>query len=337
MPEKSLYVRLAESVGAGGSPLIPRIFQLMADEDEARVLLAASPPAAAEEIAAKTGLTADKVRPMLEGLFAKGLVFTSVKPDATRYYRVRHVLQFHDATAIGDPPREVLDLWKEFMAREWSGYLDQITQFLPGPPIRVIPLKISLTPQTQVMAFDDVDQVIQGARRLAVTKCSCRVIDGACGKPIEVCLQINKAADYNIQRGTGRELTKEEALEIIKKAEEAGLVHVGDNSRSLDRVICNCCGDCCMNWPGPRDKPVKFVAPSRFTAAVSGDQCTSCETCVEACPFQAIAMTGENETALVLADKCMGCGVCVAACPVEAIALVETRPEAHVPAGPSVH
>ncbi|MBU2551718.1 MAG: 4Fe-4S binding protein [Proteobacteria bacterium] len=330
MAAQELYQQLAEAVGAGQSKYIAGIFETLADEDEAKVLLAASPPASAEELAAKTGLPAEKVANMLDSLFRKGLVFKSVKETGTRWYRVRQLLQMHDATAVMiDPPRKMLDLWKSFMKEEFDEVMRKLEEVLPGPVIRVIPVNVTFEPQTHILAYDDVKSLVEDARHIAVTPCSCRVIDGACGKTVDVCMQFNKAADYAVERGTGRQLTKPEAIEMLKQCEEEGLIHVGDNRRSVGHVICNCCSDCCLNWPSVRTGLGKFVVPSRFLAVVDADLCTACETCLERCYFEAITV---DDTAVIDADKCMGCGLCLVTCPTEAINLKEVRPEDFVPA-----
>jgi ferredoxin len=144
-------------------------------------------------------------------------------------------------------------------------------------------------------------------------------------------VQLNRAADYAIERGTGRKLGKDEALEMMKMCEEEGLVHVSNNQRSPGHVICNCCSDCCLNWPSVRTGLGKFVVPSRFQAFVDPEACVSCETCLDRCYFDAISMDGEGETALVDPEKCMGCGLCLVTCPEEAINLKEVRPADFVP------
>lgn len=332
MTEQNLYRQLADAVGAGESRYIPQIFEIMADDEEARLLMAASPPGTVPELAQKSGLSEARIEQMIEPLFAKGLLFKSKKPDATRYYRVRHLLQMHDATAVTvDAPRAMLDLWKHFMAEEFDGYSRKIEEALPGAVVRVIPVNVSITPQARILAFDDIQQVIANARNLAVTPCSCRVIDGACGKPVEVCVQIDRAADYAIERGTGKPLDKDRAVELMKMCEEEGLVHVSDNRRAPGHVICNCCRDCCLNWPSVRTGLGKFVVPSRFSAVVDAGLCSACETCLERCHFDAIFMNGDNGTAQVEEIKCMGCGLCLVACEEDAIALTETRPVEFIP------
>ncbi len=226
----------------------------------------------------------------------------------------------------------MLGLWKEFMENEFDEYSRKLEQLLPSAVVRVIPVNISINPETQILAFDDIKNIVSNARTLAVTPCSCRLIDGKCGKPVEVCVQIDKAAEYALERGTGRRLEKDEALQLMKMCEEEGLVHVGDNKRAPGHVICNCCSDCCLNWPSLRTGLGKFVVPSRFRAVVDSESCSSCEACVDRCHFDAISMEGEGATAVVNPEKCMGCGVCLVTCPVEALSLEEVRPAEFVPA-----
>jgi Pyruvate/2-oxoacid:ferredoxin oxidoreductase delta subunit/DNA-binding MarR family transcriptional regulator len=333
MADQTLYQKLAEAVGAGDSKYIPGIFETLANEKEAQVLLAAAPPATIQEIAQKSGLKEEEVEETIDPLFKKGLLFKSKKVDGTRYYRVRQVLQMHDSTAvIVNAPRKMLDLWKEFMVKEFDEFSRKFEQILPSAVIRVIPVNVAVQNETQILAFDDVKSIIAEARNLAVTPCSCRAIDGACGKTLEVCVQIDKAADYSIERGTGRKLEKEEALQMMRQCEEEGLIHVTGNKRTLGHVICNCCSDCCLNWPSVRTGQGKFVVPSRFRAKVAEDECTACEACLDRCYFEAISMEGEGDTAAINAEKCMGCGLCLVTCPTEAISLEEVRPAEFVPA-----
>ena len=85
MTQESVYDQLAGSVGAPGSVTIAKIFQFLADEDEAAILMAASPPADADELSSKTGIPADRVAELAQGLFKKGLMFKSKKAGPTRW------------------------------------------------------------------------------------------------------------------------------------------------------------------------------------------------------------------------------------------------------------
>ncbi len=333
MEGRSIYQQLAEQIGAGESKLIPRIFEALTDEKEAALLLAASPPASAGELAERSGLDRSEVEAMIDPLFKKGVLFKSKKAQGTRYYRVRHALQFHDSTAVAlDPAPGLMELWKEFMDTEWTEFICKFEQILPNSVLRVIPVNVNIEPDARVLAFEDVDTMIAEAGNISVTKCSCRAIDGACGQDIDVCIQLNRAADYAIERGTGRSLSKEEAIEMLRKCEDDGLVHVAENKQSLGLVICNCCHDCCVNWTALRGGTGKFAAPSRFRAEVCEEDCNRCELCIERCFFDALSIDEEADVARVDGEKCMGCGLCAVVCAPDAISMQVSRAQDFIPA-----
>ena len=334
MSDQDYYAQLAESIGAKDSPLIPKLFKLLCDDEEAKLLLAASPPKTADELAQELNLSTEKVEEMLATLFAKGVIFKSKKPEGVRYYRTRNVMQFHDATILWkEAPKEFLDLWKEHTDKEIPDFWRLVKKSLGKQPARVIPIGTTIQPKNQILASEDIPAIIDKARSIAVTNCTCRVVTEApCNKPVEVCFQLDKAADYAIERGSGRALTKEEALKLMKEAEEAGLVHTTENHAGEFHVICNCCSDCCINWYNAEARDLKVSAPSRFLAEVDTKTCTACGTCIEECPFDAIAFSDDEEYAVINAEECMGCGVCAVLCPDEAISLNETRKPEFIPA-----
>ena len=331
MQDKTVYAQLAEKLELAGrkSKLVPLILEKLLDETEAKVVLAAAPPATLEELSAKTGIETAKLETMLDRLFRKGVIFKTRKPDGIRYYRVRQVLQMHDSTAVmNDPPAGMMDLWKEYTRTEWP----EEVRIFQSPVLRVIPINVSLESNSQVLISDDVRNFIDLARNIAVTKCSCRAIDGACGSPVEVCMQLDRAADYSIERGTGRKLSREEALAMLQTCEDYGLVHVAENKQGVGHVICNCCSDCCINWTSVRSGVGKFASPSRFKGVIDTDLCNGCEKCVDRCFFDAMTMMPDGSFAVVDDDKCMGCGVCRVVCDLDAISMQVVRPQEFVPA-----
>lgn len=328
--DKEIYKELAKNLGGGASQILPVILEKIANEQEAKILINAFPPATVSELAAKSGIPQEEVQTMIPTLFQKGLIFQSKKEGEPRYYRVKTVPQFHDSSVLWPgATREFLDLWKEYTANEWADFSRVVEAYLPKPAVRVIPVGATIESKAKVLAFEDVREIVNQARNLAVTRCTCRVVDGKCGKPVEVCIQVNRAADYALQRGTGRAISKEEAMNILHLAEKEGLVHIVDNRQKVDHIICNCCRDCCINWKLPN--PRKFVAPSRFQAWVNPEECLGCGVCTERCFFEAIELTGQEPKAQVLPEKCLGCGVCAITCPAEAISLKEVRPVEAVP------
>ena len=154
MAEMTLYRELAQLMGAGESKFVPLIFEELVDDDEARLLLAASPPATVEELAEKTGMGEEKIKGMIDPLFKKGLLFKSKKETGTRYYCVRNVLQMHDATAVApDASKRMLDLWKEFTSEEFDGFMRKVEEVLPSPAIRVIPINVTIEARSKILAF----------------------------------------------------------------------------------------------------------------------------------------------------------------------------------------
>ena len=332
MSERDLYQELADNIMMGHSDRIKRVFAILADEDEAKLLL--DMPALPEDLAEATGRSIKDVKKALDLLFKKGLAFISTSTG--KYRMVRNTGQFHDSSILWpDATRELYDLWKEFTEEEWGETAKGIGEFLGTPPMRIIPIEAALEDKNQILHYENVKEIVEKAQRLAVTKCPCRVVDGACGLPIEVCLQLNRGADYAIKRGTGREIDKAEAMQIVETAAEAGLVHVTTNADHTDHFICNCCYDCCIGLRVIRtDAGAKFVSPSRFKAEIDEEACIGCEECLERCYFKALSMSedGEEPRAQVTAENCVGCGLCAYVCPSEAIHFNEAHAADFIPA-----
>lgn len=331
MNDEDLYQQLANRVLMPQSKIIPELFRMIADEEEARLLL--STPGTLPELAEKTGLPPEEVEEKLKVLFRKGVIFKSEKPQGTVYRMCRDLVQFHDASILWpEAPAEYHRLWKRFMAEEWPEFAGMVSRMLPKPFSRIVTVRQPVEARSRILAYDDVEQIIRDSGKVAVTKCTCRLIEGNCDKPLEVCLQVGKAAEYTIERGSGREVSVEEALEIVRECEEAGLVHVTMNRATDSHFICNCCDDCCMSFT-LISKGINLCDPSRFQARVDPERCSGCGTCLERCFFGALSLVGEegSEVSQVDPERCMGCGLCMVTCPEEAISLELVREEDFIP------
>jgi Pyruvate/2-oxoacid:ferredoxin oxidoreductase delta subunit len=325
------YHEMAARIGLGQSTRIALLFAMLADSDEADLLLAL--PADVPGAARKLGREPAEVQAMIDALFIKGLVFPSRKTDPPTWRMSRDLVQFHDATILWpQAPREFLDLWREFMEQEWYGIAKAIGAETAKPFTRVIPVGVAIEARTSILDFESVATMIEKARSLAVTKCTCRLSMRNCDRPLEVCLQVDGAADYNLARGTGRAVSRDEAMEILRQSEEAGLVHVTLNRHQGNNFICNCCLCCCQTMPVLIEGGIRVVDPSRFVAVVEAEACTACGTCLDRCYFSAITLAeDEGATAVVDPQRCMGCGLCLITCPGEALSLGEVRQPAFVP------
>ena len=153
---------------------------------------------------------------------------------------------------------------------------------------------------------------------------SANIIDESddCMKPNEVCMQFGMSAQFIIDRKLGRKISKDEAMNVLVSAEEAGLVHASINRQDID-FLCNCCGCHCIILKTALAQPKPGLSlNSGFKPQHDRDLCTSCGTCVDRCPTQALAMDNEDKLELNL-DRCIGCGVCATGCTSDAISLVE--------------
>ncbi|NIR13077.1 MAG: hypothetical protein GWN86_03630 [Desulfobacterales bacterium] len=141
-------------------------------------------------------------------------------------------------------------------------------------------------------------------------------------------MKFNDLAQYLIDRGLGREISKEEALRVIKKSEEAGLVHFVDNSEGDIQHNCNCCGCACWNVGNIRRRkiPRDVLMATYFLRETDEEQeqCVGCGECVEICPVDALKL--EDGIIVVDEDWCIGCGVCATVCSTDAIEM-KLRPD----------
>jgi H+/Na+-translocating ferredoxin:NAD+ oxidoreductase subunit B len=193
---------------------------------------------------------------------------------------------------------------------------------------RVIPIEREIKDSTEVQPFEKVSEIIESSHRFAVADCICRkeasMTGHGCDKILEACMMFDLAADYYIENGLGREISKGEAQEILIKAEESGLVHHSSNHKDSKMFICNCCGCCCkaMAHINKYNNPAA-IAHSNYYAVVDVETCTACETCVERCQVNAIHM--EGDVSFVAKDRCIGCGLCSSTCPTESIKMVQKK------------
>ncbi len=199
---------------------------------------------------------------------------------------------------------------------------------------RVIPVEQEIKDDKQIQPFEQVSAIIEANTKFAVADCICRkesaMLGDKCDKMLEACMMFGVAADYYIENGLAREITKAEAQQILLKTEQDGLVHCSSNHEGDKTFICNCCGCHCkaLAFITKHDMPA-VIAHSNYYAAVDMETCESCETCIDRCQVEAIKM--QDDIAHIVVDKCIGCGLCVSTCPSESIAMIHKQPEALSP------
>ena len=223
--------------------------------------------------------------------------------------------------------REFVELNEEFMmayGRQFFGNTPQMMQTLP--------IETEISSIQEALPYERVSTLIEESQSFMVMDCICKkeqgLMDNPCKKPMEICMAFAPVPGVFDDSKTGRSITKEEAKALLKKAEEAGLVHMTNNFRNGRFFICNCCGCCCGVLQGINQLglPASTVVNAHYYAVIDPDGCTACGTCAdERCQVNAIK---EGEEAYeIITEKCIGCGLCITTCPTQAIQLIRKKGE----------
>ncbi len=202
------------------------------------------------------------------------------------------------------------------------------------PKDGVIPVNQSLGASDEVVLPSQVVEhfIEQTNYHWVMNTCLCRDASQCDDYPIDLgCLFLGAAA-LGINPRLGRRVTREEALEHVRRCRAAGLVHLIGRNR-LDTVwlgvspghqlmtICHCCPCCCLWRMLPRvshDISAKVTRMPGVRVSV-GDRCVGCGTCTRAVCFVDAIQVIDGRA--VIGQDCRGCGRCVSACPRGAIKL----------------
>jgi len=317
--------------GAPKSETFTEILRTLFTPDEVELAVCLTfLPQPLERVAEKAGRSVESARELCESMANKGIIFSREKEGAMGYAllpTIPGIFEFPFMSGGGTKMHEKLGvLWERYHLE--SQGMDFSSS--PTPLMRVVAVEETVAGKNEVMPYEIVSAMMEKNHTFALAECACRVSQGehACDKPNDVCLIFDAMARFLIDRKHAREITREEALVVLKRSEEAGLVHTTNNSQDRLSVLCNCCACCCtiLTCQTKLDAPYPF-SKGRWYASVDESECMGCEVCAEErCVVKAICM--EEEVAMVEPEKCIGCGLCVSTCPTDAISMVERD---HVP------
>jgi len=327
----ALYDKLAEHLdqgimGAPKSPALMKILEILFPREEAEIALRL--PMQNKPLSELTEMYSDvpDIEAVLNRMVRRGTVFTSQKAGQERKYRLMPTVVGWAETpywAGKDTPmaRKLAPLWLQYRDEAFS-----MEKVRGGVPVmRVVPVSRTVQDPRTVLPFDHLRPMIEAATYRAVGKCPCRQIKGyvgeGCGHTLENCLHFGSFGRYMVEQDLAREITAEETMEILKTANEEGLVHMVDNIEGLMSTICNCCGCCCSFLTAKKQLGIHAMSSSNYVSRVDADACIGCGTCEDRCPMDAIQV-GDEGTAIVDEALCIGCGVCTPTCEAEAIDLV---------------
>ena len=131
--------------------------------------------------------------------------------------------------------------------------------------------------------LDEAEAIVAAQDHVYLWPCDCRSIVSKCRKPKDVCLR------FNNDRGLGWEISRERAVEILRAADKAGLMHTADVQDDVARTssICNCCTDCCYPHLASERLEASDVWPvRRYVARIDMDLCKSLRALRPALPVR---------------------------------------------------
>ncbi len=187
---------------------------------------------------------------------------------------------------------------------------------------QVIPVQQSLGGLQWVLPTQQVIDILRNSRSFALADCMCRSKHKRCDNPLEVCFYTNDVADKKVEKGAARRVDLQEATEVLKLANEHGLIHLTIyNPEQHVYALCSCCECCChdIEFMKKLGRP-DLVAHADYVAAVDTDACVHCGACTERCFFG--AQRWDSEEVVYHQDQCYGCGLCVSTCASKAIRMV---------------
>ena len=325
---ENVYERLRErlddmAVGfpATESGVEMRILKKIFTESQADLFVKLRPiPESPKDIAERLGLEEEVLADRLEEMAKKGLLFRVRKGENVRYASVPYV--------VGIFEFQLNHMDAEF-ARDHEEYFEtafgKSIQGFQTPVLRTVPIDRQLVVNYPVAPFEDVLEILENQKSIAVSPCVCRTTKDLtgerCDKPLGNCFSFGSHAAYYVENGMGRYISIDEAKEIVIANEKAGLVMQPFNSQKAGGM-CSCCGCCCGVLRSIKAQPVPADAvKSNYFAEVDADECTGCETCMDRCQMDAITMV--DDIAQIKLGRCIGCGLCVTTCPTEALSLIK--------------
>jgi len=288
-----------------------------------------------DQMVERTRKPREKVQAIVDHLVSRGLLFRfTSRRDGLVYYTlmplIPGIFEFYFSSGRdSDEKRKVAELLEKYYTNGLGMELGASNY----PAMRVMPVEKTITLDTKIDAelsifpFEKMSEFIATSHKIGVINCACRT-KKRCIHPIETCIVFDSSADFMVERGFGRYLSVEDALELLEETEKAGLVHCAMNSQLKPQFICNCCTCACLGLRSLVElhNPRAF-AKSNFLPVRDQELCTKCKSCVSICPFKAnVYHPGHDnygEKIHFLQERCVGCGLCAYHCPTGAIKMLK--------------
>jgi electron transport complex protein RnfB len=303
-----------------------KILQKIFTPEDAELALKIRPiPETAAQIGERLGKPVSEMEMLLDKMVKKGQIGSARMNDQQVF------IFFPFVFGIWEFQQPRLDKELAELAEEYQPALMGTLGHYAPAVMRVVPVNIQIDAKHQVQPFEDLLLTLEKAKSFQLMDCICKkergLLGEACKHPMEVCMAFANHEGAFDKYPLGRVISKEEALEVVKKSDEEGLVHATFNVQNGQMFVCNCCSCCCGMLRGMKHyNAPNLMAKSNYLATIDQETCAACGVCAnERCPVEAIEeKEGQYE---VQHDRCIGCGICVPTCATESISLMR-KPDA---------
>ncbi len=298
-----------------------RILQKIFSEEEATLAgHLTGTPERPDVIAQRAGLPPSEVTRRLFDLARRGIAWVEKSQGKVCFRLAPFIVGIYESQ-MDLVDHEMAHLIEEYMAGGGAAGLMK-----PQPALqRVLPARGAVKTEW-VLPYDDVRAILLEAKTFNVNDCICRVqqaqLDHVCEYPLHVCLSFS---DKERAPRPG-DVSREDALALLDRCEEVGLVHAVSNVSKGMGYVCNCCGCCCGILRGITAYGIEAsIAHANYYAVIDPTFCADCGNCIERCQVKAIS-EGDG-CSVVDVERCIGCGLCVTGCPND-VARLERKAEA---------
>ena len=304
-------VKLAKIIGGASGMLVkidenaPEYYCMenIVSDDEADIAIAAGlrKERTAGWLAAKVGKTVAEIQPALDNLVYYGVfrrVYSEELGEDTYFMQIfaPGILEMmvNNQPLMAAHP-EVGRAFEEYTRLR----MQAMGPILPDGYglMRVIPVESAIEGLPGVTDDERLSYYLNKYDTFSVSPCSCRasrtLLGDGCGHLAEdMCVQMGKGAEHYIRSGRARQISREEAYEIVKRAEENGLMHDIPNIEGSGETsaICNCCACACFGLRAGMMFGARDAIRSNFVAEVDEAKCVACAQCVEVCPGNALKL-----------------------------------------------
>lgn len=253
----------------------------------------------AEDVVASSGEPYEKVKEALDYIAWSGVAFVNTIDGVDKYWQdifvPGHLEMINNNKELVAKFPEVAESFYYFGSKK--GPMAAGIMPVGGGPMRVLPIQRSIDSNSRKASYEELSIHLNEAHVFSVSDCSCRTSREAMGEGCghlkeEMCIQLDHAAEYYIKTGRGREISREEAFEIIRRAEDNGLMHSIPNldEPGHTHAICNCCGCGCYAMRLANEFVNNDIVRSNYKSVVDESKCVACGECVDVCPTNALRL-----------------------------------------------